>query len=211
MSLSYSQAVLSLSCTFSAVMRGPSLEVFILGYNHTGEQSRIHLIMNWIVDIVVMIVLACYTVYAFGGRVAVAGHSMEPVLSSEEIVLMNRLAYDLKSPARLDIAVIDRGPAGLSVKRIIGLPGETVQIKDGRIYINEKLLEAEGDLASVSIAGIAEYPVELGEDEYFLLGDNRDSSEDSRFTSVGNVKREQLLGKVWLRFQPLSEFGLIHS
>lgn len=182
-----------------------------MDYNHTGGQTKINLIMNWVVDIVVMIVLACYTVYAFGGRVAVAGHSMEPVLKSEEIVLMNRLAYDLKNPDRFDIAVIDRGPSGLSVKRIIGLPGETVQIKDGRIYIDGELLETEEDLLNVSIAGVAEYPVELAEDEYFLLGDNRDSSEDSRFTSVGNVKREQLVGKVWLRIQPIADFGLIHS
>ena len=70
-------------------------------------------------------------------------------------------------------------------------------------------MKAEGGLSLAAIAGIAEYPIELGEDEYFLLGDNRESSEDSRFAGIGNVKREQLVGKVWLKLSPLSEFGLI--
>lgn len=180
-------------------------------YYQKGAQSRIHTIMNWVVDIVVMIVLACYTVYAFGGRVVATGHSMEPTLDSQDAVLMNRLAYDLGSPRRFDLAVFDRGAMGLNIKRIIGLPGETVQIKDNRIYINGEILDSEEELAGVSIAGVAQYPVELSEDEYFLLGDNRDSSEDSRFASIGNVKREQLLGRVWLRIQPIAKFGLVRS
>lgn len=181
-----------------------------MDFNHSNEQSKIHWIMNWIVDIVVVIVMACYSVYAFGGRVEIAGHSMEPVLNSEDTVLMDRLSYDLGKPDRFDLAVLDRGMMGLCVKRVIGLPGETVQIKNNRIYINGELLETDEDLEAVSLPGVAEYPVELGEDEYFLLGDNRDSSEDSRFSSIGNVKREQLIGKVWLRIQPFSEFGIIH-
>ena len=79
------------------------------------------------------------------------------------------------------------------------------------MYINGERLEAEDGLEDVSIAGAAEFPVELSENEYFVLGDNRDSSEDSRFSGTGNVKREQILGKVWLRLEPFSEFGLIHS
>lgn len=195
---------------FPKTMQEKAQGVRILDFNHSNEQSKIHWMMNWIVDIVVVIVMACYSVYAFGGRVEIAGHSMEPVLKSEDMVLMNRLSYDLGKPDRFDLAVLDRGVMGLSVKRVIGLPGETVQIKNNRIYIDGELLEMEESLEAVSVPGVAEYPVELGEDEYFLLGDNRDSSEDSRFASIGNVKREQLVGKVWLRIQPFSEFGIIH-
>ena len=139
------------------------------------------------------------------------GQSMEPVLASGDVVLLNRLAYDLGKPNRFDIIAFRQGDSAVSIKRVIGLPGETVQIRDQAVYINGERLEAEGGLEDVSIAGAAEFPVELSENEYFVLGDNRDSSEDSRFSGTGNVKREQILGKVWLRLEPFSEFGLIHS
>ena len=81
--------------------------------------------------------------------------------------------------------------------------------ENGSIYINGELLKAQDGLGEATIAGAAEYPVELGEDEYFLLGDNRESSEDSRFSGIGNIKRENLIGRVWLRFQPFSRLGFV--
>ena len=111
----------------------------------------------------------------------------------------------------MDIVVFERGDNKTNVKRVIGLPGEEVLIQGGYIYINGERLEAEERLEQVSLAGLAESPVRLGEDEYFLLGDNRDSSEDSRFANVGNVKRTQILGKVWLRIYPLMDIRLIRS
>lgn len=96
------------------------------------------------------------------------------------------------------------------VKRVIGLPGEKVQIEDGQIYINDRLLyEAEQEMPAITSPGMAEHPIELGEEEYFLLGDNRDSSEDSRFANVGNVKRDKISGKVWLRLFPILDMGLV--
>ena len=95
------------------------------------------------------------------------------------------------------------------MKRIIGMPGETVQILSGYIYINGKYLEADNDLNQVSLVGLAGSPIVLGEDEYFLLGDNRDGSEDSRFANIGNVKREQIQGKIWLRLAPFLDFGVV--
>lgn len=180
-----------------------------MDFYQENEQSRLHFIVHWIVDIVVVIALACFTVYGFGGRMEVNGGSMKPTLDSGDVVLINRLAYDLGTPKRFDIAVFSRTDSELNIKRIIGLPGETVQIKNNKIYINGEILKAEGFLSMATIAGIAEYPIELGEDEYFLLGDNRESSEDSRFQSIGNVKRDQLVGKIWLRIEPFPEFGLI--
>ena len=112
----------------------------------------------------------------------------------------------------MDVVVFEREDKKTNVKRVIGVPGDVVQIKDSRLYLNGELLELEDkDLETVALAGLAENPVELGEKEYFLLGDNRDSSEDSRFANVGNVKEEQILGKVWLRISPLIDFGLIRS
>lgn len=173
------------------------------------EESRIQIVMNWIIDIVVVIAFACYLVYSIGTRVNVIGSSMNPVLNSGEVVLMNRLSYDLGSPKRFDIAVFENDDSTTNIKRIIGLPGETVQIKDNHVYIDGKILEAEDSLGYVTSAGVAEFPIELSKDEYFLLGDNREASEDSRFSGVGNITRDRLEGKVWLKFQPLYEFGLI--
>jgi len=173
------------------------------------EESRIQILVNWIVDIVVVIAFACYLVFAVGSRVEVSGSSMSPVLNSGDEVLINRLAYDLGSPERFDIAVFSKDNSSYNMKRIIGLPGETVQIVNNYVYINGQLLEAEESLRFAAIAGAAEYPVQLEKDEYFLLGDNRESSEDSRFAGIGNIKDSQLIGKVWLKFQPLNELGFI--
>ena len=175
------------------------------------ETNLLRRAVNWIVDIILVIAFAWFTVYTFGTEIKIAGHSMSPVLESNDVVLMNRLAYDFGSPDRFDIVVFQREDSRENVKRVIGLPGETVQIREGIIYIDGKPVEAENGLDSVSLAGLAENPVKLLEDEYFLLGDNRDSSEDSRFINIGNVKKEQILGKVWIRILPVTDFSLIGS
>ena len=173
------------------------------------EETAIQTLVNWVVDLVVVIAFACYLVYSVGSRVEVSGSSMNPVLNSGDVVLINRIVYDLGMPSRYDIAVFEKENSSLNMKRIIGLPGETVQIKDNLVYINGKPLDADDALGQATIAGTAEFPIDLGEDEYFLLGDNRESSEDSRFSGIGTIKREQLTGKVWFKFQPIEEFGLI--
>ena len=165
--------------------------------------------MRWIVDIVVVISLAWFVVYGFGTQVRIAGQSMTPLLRGDDVVLMDRLTYDFTDPVRFDIVVFEREDHKSNVKRVIGLPGEVVQIIDNLVYINEEPLEAQEGLNEVVLAGIAENPVTLGEDEYFLLGDNRDGSEDSRFVNMGNVKRDQICGKVWLRLMPLIDIGLV--
>lgn len=180
-------------------------------FYHKEETNLLRRIVNWAVDVIVVIAFAWFTVYAFGTQIPIAGHSMLPLLQSEDVVLMNRLTYDFSSPKRFDVVVFERDDHKANVKRVIGLPGEVVQIKGGRIYINDELLEAEGDLGQVSLTGLADKPVQLGDQEYFLLGDNRDSSEDSRFANIGNVRRDQILGRVWLRIYPLIDIELIGS
>ncbi|MCI8515879.1 MAG: signal peptidase I [Hungatella sp.] len=163
----------------------------------------------WIVDIVVVISLAWFVVYGFGTQIRIMGQSMAPLLRGDDVVLMDRLTYDFKDPDRLDIVVFEREDHKSNVKRVIGLPGEVVQVIDGVVHIDGSPLKASRALDQVVLAGIAENPVTLGEDEYFLMGDNRDQSEDSRFENIGNVKREQIRGKVWLRLLPLVEIGLV--
>lgn len=167
--------------------------------------------VNWIVDITVVIAFAWFIVYAYGTQIPIAGHSMTPLLQSEDVVLMDRLSYDFGKPDRFDVVVFEREDQKMNVKRVIGLPGETVQIKGGYIFIDGELLNAEDGLEQVSLAGRADTPIKLEDNEYFLLGDNRDSSEDSRFPNIGNVKREQIQGKVWFRMFPLLKLDFIHS
>ena len=175
------------------------------------DTAWIRRVVHWIVDVVVVIALAWFLVYGFCGQVRILGNSMQPLLDAEDVVLVNRLAYDLGKPRRFDVVVFEREDRQKNVKRVIGLPGETVQIKGGLVFIDDELLDAQDNLEQVSLAGMADSPVKLGEDEYFLLGDNRDSSEDSRFANIGNVKREQIQGKVWFRILPLLKLDLIRS
>lgn len=173
------------------------------------ETNMLRRVIGWIVDIIVVISLAWFVVYGFGTQIRIVGQSMMPGLRENDVVLMNRLAYDLGSPKRFDVVVFEREDNKSNVKRIIGMPGETLQIRSGSIYINGERLDTPEGLDQVSLAGLAENPVTLEDDEYFLLGDNRDGSEDSRFANIGNVKREQIQGKIWLRLMPLIDVQLI--
>lgn len=175
------------------------------------ETNILRRAISWIVDITVALSLAWFFLFAFGTQIKVTGQSMVPLLQPDEVVLINRLLYDYKKPDRMDVVVFKRENQKTNVKRIIGLPGETIQIIDGYIYIDGEHLVVGYNLDQVSLGGLAEKPVELGKDEYFLLGDNRDSSEDSRFVNVGNVRKDQIIGKVWLRVFPLIRFNLIFS
>lgn len=174
---------------------------------HNEEDSLLRRVVSWVTDIIVVIALGCFTVYAFGNQVMVSGNSMSPLLNSQDVVLVNRISYDLGKPDRFDVVVFQREDGKANIKRIIGLPGERVQIQNGDIYINGQVLEHQQ--GEITLAGIAENPITLGSDEYFLLGDNQNSSEDSRFSNVGNVKEDQILGKVWFRIFPAIRMGLV--
>jgi len=168
-------------------------------------------LVGWIVSILLIVAVSYLIVTFVGQRTQVSGSSMETTLSDGDHLIVDKISYRFREPQRYEIVVFPYRYEKNTyyIKRIIGLPGETVQIKNGSIYINGELLKAQDGLGEATIAGAAEYPVELGEDEYFLLGDNRESSEDSRFSGIGNKKRENLIGRVWLRFQPFSRLGFV--
>ncbi len=181
-------------------------------YDNDNENfsSRMRRIIDWGVDIIVVLALAWFFINSFCMQVTIPGQSMSPLLDPEDVVLVNKLTYDLSNPRRNDVVAFEREDLKINVIRIIGIPGDVVQIIDGWVYLNGEPLKDE-ELGAAYPAGLAESPVELGTDEYFLLGDNRDSSEDSRFTNIGNVRREQIIGKVWLRILPLFRIKLIRS
>ena len=176
------------------------------------EISPLHSIVYWIADVAVVLVLAVFVVLFFCHRVTVTGQSMDPTLGASDVVLVDRVGYHFDDPSRFDLIVFEKEnnrAVKKYVKRVIGLPGETVQIIEEVIYIDGVPLKGEAGLEHVTLAGLAAKPIVLGLDEYFVLGDNRDSSEDSRFSNIGNVRREEIHGRVWLRVAPFSKFGKI--
>lgn len=176
------------------------------------KKSIIRNIFLWTFEILVVILFAYVMVYFFGQSRTNIGQSMDVTLSGGDTVLLNVLAYQLGSPKRGD--VISFKPNGSttahsSIKRIIGLPGETIQIKDGMIYIDGVVYLEKKSYPVITNPGIAGEELTLGEKEYFVLGDNRNNSEDSRFVDVGPVSSEHIEGKVWFVLSPSEHRGFL--
>ena len=181
-------------------------------YKVNQEKNRVRQVTGWIVDILAAAALAVFLVSMLLNTSSVNGRSMEPSLYARDTVLVNRISPDLLPLGRYEvIEFLPEEGLTASIKRIVGLPGERIQIRDGAIYVNDALLE-DSPFAGhpITIAGLAEEPVTLGEGEYFVLGDNTSSSEDSRFAGIGNVPQERIVGRVWLRVSPTSRFGPVH-
>ncbi len=143
----------------------------------------------------------------------VDGPSMENSLYNGDTLLVDKVTYHFTSPKRFDVIVFypqNNHDSEYYVKRIIGLPGETVQIVGSTIYINNEPLEEFYGKDAISYAGLASDPIVLGEEEYFVLGDNRTVSLDSRYVEVGKVTKESIAGRPIFRIWPLDEFGPIH-
>ena len=160
----------------------------------------LQVLFEWTVQIVAVCLLAFLLVWCFGKRVSMIGDSMNPELANGDITLLNRTSYRVFSPKRGD--VIAFRPNGsehshYSIKRVIGLPGETIAIKKGKIVINGKEIKERYETSKIKDVGMLEEELTLGKDEFFVLGDDRQNSEDSRFPDVGNVKRSEIVGEVW--------------
>lgn len=169
-------------------------------------------LLGWVIYLAVIIAVTFLVVNFVGQRTRVSGDSMESTLHDGDNLIVDKISYRFRDPKRYEIVVFPykHKEDTYYIKRIIGLPGETVQIINGYVYIDGKLLEDETyGLEVMSDPGIAATPIALGEDEYFVLGDNRNHSSDSRDSSVGVLKREDLLGRAWIRIWPLNNIGVI--
>ena len=149
-----------------------------------------------------------------GQRTIVDGESMVPTLHHQDNLIVDKLSYRFNDPERFDIIVFPYEYAEnvYYIKRIIGLPGERVKIdENGVIYINGKeLIESYGrEVIRKEYVGLAANEIVLGENEYFVLGDNRNNSKDSRWPDVGNIHREDIIGRAWIRIWPFDDFGKI--
>lgn len=177
------------------------------------KEKRIRELLGWVVYILI-VVCATYLIVTFvGQRTRVSGDSMRPTLADEDNLIVDKLSYRFRDPKRFEIVVFPYRYAENTyyIKRIIGLPGETVQIKEGYVYINgERLNESYGlELIEEGRYGLAANPIQLGKDEYFVLGDNRNNSADSREISVGVIHKDEFIGRAWIRIWPLKDFGVI--
>lgn len=144
-------------------------------------------------------------------RTQVNGGSMYPTLENGDNLITDKISYRFREPKRYDIIVFPYRMEEKTyfIKRIIGLPGETVQVTGGKIYINGEVLEEEYGREEALSGGTAEEPVTLGEDEYFVMGDNRNNSKDSRDPQVGMIHRDDIVGRAFIRIWPLNKFGIL--
>ena len=159
-----------------------------------------------------LVLLLTWAVKNYGfQRTIVDGDSMENSLHNGDNLIVEEFSGKASGYRRFDIVVFPfRYEEGVYyIKRIIGLPGETVQIKDGAIYINGNKLNENYGKEMIMDGGIASETMILGKDEYFVLGDNRNDSMDSRTEAVGNIKEKDIVGKAVLRILPLDDFGTV--
>lgn len=160
-----------------------------------------------------VVLLVTYLVITFiGQRTRVSGESMTPTLQENDNLIVDKITYRFKEPERFDIIVFPyRYEKGTYyIKRIIGMPGETISIDEqGNIIIDGEILEESYGKEVIRYQGRAAKPVTLGENEYFVMGDNRNGSSDSREEDVGNIARDEIIGRAWIRIYPFDTFGIL--
>ena len=176
------------------------------------EDSILGELGGWLVYILIIIGLTYLIITFVGQRTMVSGSSMETTLQNGDNLIVDKISYRFRDPKRYDIIVFPYKyeEDTYYIKRIIGMPGETVQIQDGYVYINgEQLTSDIYGKERINNPQTAAEPVTLGENEYFVMGDNRNHSMDSRDPSVGVLKRSDLIGRAWMRIYPFDSIGVI--
>lgn len=176
------------------------------------ENKKVNFIKEVIIYLLIIVLCVKVVPIYVIQRTQVDGESMMNTLKDEENLLVEKVVWKVTGLDRFDIITFypeGRDSEKYYIKRVIGLPGEKVQIVGDTIYINDEVLEENYAGSSMTYSGIAEEPLQLGDDEYFVLGDNRSVSEDSRSKKVGPVKKENIDGKVILRIYPFSKFGTV--
>ena len=180
------------------------------------EENKMKHVLKEILSISIYLLLvfcAAYLIVNYvGQRTQVSGSSMETTLSDGDHLIVDKISYRFEDPERFDIIVFpyQYDTDTYYIKRIIGMPGETVQIDDsGNIYVDGELLEEAYGREVIQNPGRANDPILLGDDEYFVMGDNRNNSSDSRDPSVGNIHRKDIIGRAFIRIWPSSKFGIL--
>ena len=187
------------------------------GLNFGKQKKKINVmvireVFIWTVEILITLMVAFTFVYFIGMRTSVVGQSMAGTLSGGDEILVNRFIYKVTNPKPNDIVVFlpnGNEKSHYYVKRVVAVPGDTVLILDGALYVNGALFDDEIEVDSMDDAGIAAEEITLGADEFFVLGDNRNNSEDSRYANIGNIRKEYIIGKAWFRVAPWGKLGFL--
>ncbi len=170
----------------------------------------LEMIIYFIVIVAIFLLLQVFV----GQHIEVNGRSMENTLNNKDHLILEKISYRFNEPARFDIIVFrpfdtEEDKETYFIKRVIGLPGETIRIEDDQIYINDEILQEDYGNEAIRYAGIASNDIVLESDEYFLLGDNRNNSSDSRSGEIGPVRREAIIGRAWARIWPLDNMEIL--
>ena len=175
------------------------------------KNEQIANIVEWIVSIAAAIVLSLFIRQFVFTAAVVSGPSMEPTLQNGDRVIVNRIAIRLNAPEHGDIVAFPypANPDDKHIKRIIGVPGDMVDVHNHQVFINGELFIDYYSPDGVLLTGDMSFPVVIGDDEFFVLGDNRLNSKDSRFASVGLIQREDIIGNAWFRFIPIDNIGTL--
>lgn len=176
------------------------------------ERSTGKEILSFVIYFAVVIAAMFLVIHYVGQRTEVSGSSMEDTLSDGDNLIVDKISYRFHDPERYDIIIFpyQYEEKTYYIKRIIGMPGEKIRIDDaGNIYVNGKVLDETYGREIIKDPGIARDEIALGEDEYFVLGDNRNNSSDSRDPSVGVIHREDIIGRAWVRIYPFDSMGFI--
>ena len=174
------------------------------------EDEKVRGFMRWVFEIVVTLVLAAMVGIMLFQTVTMQKSSMEHTIAVGDRFFINRVVYKFSSPKRGDLIVFRTNAsddAALHIRRVIGLPGETIQISGGRILIDGEAYKEGKDFPMISNPGLASSSITLESGEYFVLGDNRNNSEDSRYADIGMVKKRYIAGKIWFTCAPFEKLG----
>ena len=178
----------------------------------TLKPGRILVLVKWVAGIVICLALSYFAVFFFGFRTLIIGNAMSPTLEASDSVLVNRLAYIISEPSRMQVVAFlpkSNSRSNYYIRRIVAIPGDTILISDGFCYVNGEVIELPGKGDEITVAGLASEEITLGEDEYFVIGDAPNSSEDSRHSGIGMVSKDEMLGVVWFVISPLDRIDTV--
>jgi len=166
---------------------------------------------EWALAIIAAVIISLFVRQFIFTTAVVSGPSMAPTLQHGDRVIINRITMRFTSPLYGDIVAFPYpgNPEEKHIKRVIGIPGDYIEVYDNRLLINGDVLLDEFSIDGVFLPGDMLFPFTVGTDEYFMLGDNRSNSKDSRFASVGLIQRGDMIGRAWFRFIPLNSVGVV--
>ncbi len=176
------------------------------------DGTKLRKILVWAAQIAAVVAISYFVVFSFGFRTMMIGNAMQGTLEAQDQVLVNRFVLMVSSPKRMDVVVFlpkSNARSNYYIRRVVGVPGDTVRITDGYLYVNDEVTDLPGSGEEITVPGLAADEITLGEDEYFVMGDNPNASEDSRHFAIGTVSREDMVGVAYMVISPIDHLGTI--